>query len=214
MSLKIIPTVLALIAVGLAAGFLWLAAEASPVFGGPALAGLALGDFQTGVRVAGRHLSCADAGPAAEQATCHLDVAGQRLSVEVVYADANRAAFSRCRAAYADRAVACEAAFLVAQGPAWAEIRDPAALGLTATDLTGLAARYPASTWSEGNWTWTSFLVALATALLLGLAVAGWIGGRLRARRFWITAGLAALASFFALTIGLMTVLSGLALID
>lgn len=214
MTIKFVSGVFALIAVALAAGFLWLATEASPVFGGPALAGLALGDFETGVRIAGRHLSCADAGPTATQAACRLDVAGQPLSVDVVYSDADRAAFSSCRATYADRAAACGAAFFVVQGPAWAEIQDPATLGLTATDLQGLAARYPASAWSEANWTWTGFLVALTAAVLLGLAVAGWIGGRLRARRFWITAGLAALASFFALTIGLMTVLSGLALID
>lgn len=214
MTIKHLSAVLLLLAAGLAAGFLWLASSASPVFGGPALAGLALGEYPAGVRIAGRHLRCADGGPAALQAACALDVAGQALRVEAAYADADRIAFARCAAIYGERTAPCAAGRFTVQGPAFAQVLDPAALGLTPADLQALAARYPGSNWDEAAWTWTGFLAALAAALLAGLAVAGWIGGRPRARRFWITAGLSALACFFALTIGLMTVLSGLALVD
>jgi hypothetical protein len=213
MPFRIIAGACVLIATGLLAGFLWLATEASPVYGGPALAGLALGDFETGVRIAGRHLSCADSGPAALQATCAVDVAGQPLRVEVVYADADRVTFPRCQVRYAAREAACEAALFVVQGPAWAQV-EAGALGLTTDDLQTLAARFPGSQWNEANWTWTGFWAALGAALLLGLTVGRWVAPQIRARRFWIVAGLSSLAFFFAFTIGLMTVISGLALID
>lgn len=212
MSSKFLSAVLALLAAGVVAVYLWLAAGASPVFGGPALAGVALGEYETGVRIAGQHLSCAASpgGPAA----CTLEVAGQTLRVEAAYGDEDRRTMTRCEAAYGGRTTPCEAAPFTVQGPAFAGVRDLAALGLTPAAVQALAARYPGSSWNEAVWTWIGFLAGLLAAALLGVAVGGWVVGDLRDRRFWITVGLSTLACFFALTIGMMTVLSGLALVD
>lgn len=211
--LKTLTFLAAVLTVGLLGGFLWLAANASPVFGGPALAGIALGRASGDVRVVGRHLTCADAGPATQTATCSLDVAGQPLRVAVTFGDEYRETFAECTAEYAGRQAACEPAQYVVQSPSLARV-DAAALGLSDADLAAVEARYPGSGLPEGGWTWLGVGVALVGALSLGASIGAWVGRPAFSARFWITAGLTALALFFAITIGLMTVISGLALLD
>lgn len=197
----------------MAAGYLALAASASPVFGAPPLAGIAFSSPDGDVRVVGRSLECASENGAPLTAVCTVMVAGVPLSVTVVFENPDREAFARCRAAYGGRSAPCQPAQYVVQSPAFARI-ESAELGLTAQAVAEVQARYPASRLPEGGWTWLGAAIALVSAVGMGLGVAGWIHQPLFSRRYWITAGLTALALFFALTIGLMTAISGLALID
>ena len=207
---KTISLVCLFLAAGLLAGYLALAANASPVFGGPALAGIALGRPDGDLRIVGRHLSCAGAEALT---TCSVDVGGRPLRVTVGFADPYHDEFTRCEAEYAGGTFSCEASRYAIQSPGMARV-DAAALGLTEADLAAVIARYPGSDWPEGGWTWLGMGTALLSAALAGLAVGGWVGRPVFGRRFWITTGLVSLGWFFAAIIGLMTVISGLALVD